>query len=134
MSELEDLFAKREPGCYDHSNGHLEYKRDVATIAALCTAPRSVIVELFSAHEVPAAERAAFLLAYRPPAGIADVWETARAVAAWLRGDRSARGVASRVLLEAQLELFPDPALAQLLQFAARGDIRAKAFAKKLGL
>jgi hypothetical protein len=62
------------------------------------------------------------------------VRDTARAVSAWLHGDRSARCVVSCELLREELALFPDPELTQLLQFAMRGDVRAKAFAKKLAL
>jgi hypothetical protein len=130
---LADFLAARPPGHYQHEAGYDEAQRDITAITAISVVPRDIIGDLLESEHT-AAERAAFLLDYRPPASIEDVWVTAQALGAQLAGTPSVRAAVATALLQVELAAHPDEQLAMLLQLALRKDIRLRAYAKKLGL
>jgi hypothetical protein len=132
-ASLDAFLAAREPGHYAHPAGYDEAQRDLDAITQLSALPRDVVAELLES-DVPASERAALLRDYRAPTSVEDLWLTARALGRRLAGEISARGAVAVRLLGAELARFPNAELQLLHELAARGDIRLKAYVKKLAL
>lgn len=133
-ARLTEFFEARPAGHYDHAAGYDEAQRDLDALAKITELPRDVCSQLVSRFDIPAAERAALVRDYRAPTSVDDLWVTARALAREFIDEVSARGAVSVRLLRHELKLHPHPELQTLLDLCLKGDIRAKAFAKKLGL
>jgi hypothetical protein len=130
---LAAFLEARPPGHYQDETGYERSRLDTSVVATISQAPPMIILRLLE-EPLPAADRAAFLLDYRPPTSRDDVWVTARALGAALRGDETVRGEIAEALLEFELDVVSDPELAQLLALSRRNDIRLRAYVKKLKL
>jgi hypothetical protein len=90
--DLTSFFAERPAGHYDHAAGFDAAERDLDALVKLTSLPRTACSALLERTDLPPEERAAFVLAYRPPSSPEGVWETARAFGRYLAGERSVRG------------------------------------------